>query len=72
MFDLIQIVKQAIAGLGVAFGSSWAALAALASALKVDVATGKQVVIAAAAAVVGLIAGGVGQLLKQWGERLDG
>jgi hypothetical protein len=72
MYDIIAIVKQAIAGLGVAFGGTWTAIAALASALKVDVASGKQVIIAAAAAIIGFLAGGIGNWIKQFGEKVAG
>lgn len=72
MYDIIAIVKQAIAGLGTAFGGTWAAVAALASTLKVDVAAGKQVIFAAAAAIVGLIAGAVGQFIKQLRDKIGG
>jgi len=72
MYDFVKAFKLALAALVSAFGGSWAALAGLAAALKVDVASGKQVLIAAVASAVAAIAMWVGNLVKQWREKARG
>jgi len=69
MFDLIRLFKQTAAGLASGFGGTLAALAGLAGALNVDVAAGKQLIVAAVAAAIASIASFVGNLIAQLRER---
>lgn len=65
MYDLIRIVKQAIAGAAAAFVAAFPA-----SALLADISIAKAAVIGAVSAGFGILAGGVGNLIKQLRERI--
>ena len=70
--DFVKWGKQVVAAAVSAFGGSWAAIAALIGALKVDVSAGKQVVLAAAAAGFAAAAMAVGNWVKQLREKAKG
>ena len=72
MFKLVELVKQTLAGLGAGFAATLASVASLASALKLDIASGKQLVIAALGAGFGLVSGFIGNLIKQGIEKARG
>jgi hypothetical protein len=72
MLKIVELVKQTLAGLGAGFAATLASVASLASALKLDIASGKQLIIAALGAGFGLIAGLVGNLIKQLVEKARG
>ena len=72
MLKIVELVKQTLAGLGAGFAATLASVASLASALKLDIASGKQLIISALGAGFGLVAGLVGNLIKQAVERARG
>jgi len=67
MYDFIQVFKQAMAGAAASFVAAFPA-----SALIADIGIAKAAVIGAIAAGFGILAGGVGNLIKQFGEKIRG
>ena len=67
MYDLIQLFEQAAAGAAASFVAAFPA-----SALIADLGLAKAAVIGAAAAGFGVLAGGLGNLIKQFGEKVRG
>jgi len=72
MPDVVRWFKNVAAAAGSAFGGSWAAIASLVGALKVDVSAGKQVVLAAAASGFAAVAMAVANWVKQLREKAKG
>lgn len=67
MFDFIQIIKQALAGAAASFAAAFPA-----SALIADIGLAKAAIVGAISAGFGILAGGVGNLIKQFGEKIRG
>lgn len=67
MYDLIQLVKQAVAGAAASFVAAFPA-----SALIADIGLAKAAIIGAISAGFGILAGGLGNLVKQFGEKIRG
>jgi hypothetical protein len=65
MLDVRRWLRQIGATLGSTFAGTWAAIASLAEALDVDVAAGKQVLIAALAAGFAAVSAAVGNWIRQ-------
>jgi hypothetical protein len=67
MFQIIDIIKQAAAGAGAAFAAGFPA-----AALISDLSTAKAALVAAVAAGLGVLAGGLGNLIKQVIDHIRG
>lgn len=67
MYDLIAIFKQALAGAAASFAAAFPA-----SALIADISTAKAAVVGAVAIGFGMLAGGIGNWLKQLGTKIGG
>jgi hypothetical protein len=67
MYDFIQVFKQAVAGAAASFVAAFPA-----SALIADLGLAKAALIGAIAAGFGVLAGGLGNLIKQFGEKVRG
>ena len=72
MFDFVRAFKLAAAVLGSASGAVLAVLAPLVVVFKADLAAGEQAAIAGAAAVAAAVLAYIGNLVKQYRDRVDG
>lgn len=68
MLDVGRWLRQIAAALGSTFAGTFAAIAALAQALKVDVPAGKQAVFAALASGFAAVLAAVGNWIRQAGN----